>query len=314
MAAVVKTVRVGSGSHDFSEGRLRSHHSHSYDFSEGRARLRTCSSIGMPVSPWALGPPQPGDGIAAQIARAHHQDYVPVMASAWPGLPGYIPTTGMPMQVPSPYQQPLSLSSAVHYTTSVVPHAGRSVLSSPPGVFNNLQRSSAPGLSVAPSSTRTTSLPTAAPSGSYSLSSSEKTTVMLRNLPEGFSRAELISVLDSKGFKGRYDFVYLPFNFDHGANLRHAFVNMVTAADAKSLWKELDGFCSWATPSDSVCGVAWNDKQQGLPALIDRYRNSPVLHEKVPDEYKPRIFSTGEEMAFPPPTQEIKSPKMRKKA
>ena len=31
----------------------------------------------------------------------------------------------------------------------------------------------------------------------------------------------------------------------------------------------------------------WSHPYQGLDAHIERYRNSPVMHEDVPDEYKP---------------------------
>lgn len=40
-----------------------------------------------------------------------------------------------------------------------------------------------------------------------------KTTVMLRNIPWGFSRDSLTSLLDKHGFNGLYDFVYMPMNF-----------------------------------------------------------------------------------------------------
>merc|ERR1719464_1745907 len=40
------------------------------------------------------------------------------------------------------------------------------------------------------------------------------TTVMLRNLPIGLTRSTLLDLLDSQGFAGKYDFAYLPVNFD----------------------------------------------------------------------------------------------------
>lgn len=152
----------------------------------------------------------------------------------------------------------------------------------------------------------------AAAAASANVPDSGKTTVMLRNLPEGFSRDALLQLLDSEGFNGRYDFAYLPVDFDTLQGLRHAFVNMVSPAEAAQIRSHLEGFTKWDRLSDSVCSVAWNDRQQGLPSLVDRYRNSPVMHETVPDECKPIILASGRRAPFPPPTQKIKAPKILK--
>merc|ERR1712113_579562 len=104
-------------------------------------------------------------------------------------------------------------------------------------------------------------------------SSEPRTTVMLRDLPGGFTRRKLLDFLDSQGFAGRYDFAYLPVSFETRTSLTHAFVNMVSPEDAKSLYEHLEGFSNWDAPSDSVCHVVWNDKYQGLSELIE-----PFLH------------------------------------
>jgi len=58
--------------------------------------------------------------------------------------------------------------------------------------------------------------------------------------------------------------------------------------------------------------VVWNDKCQGLSELVERYRNSPVMHASVPQECKPVIFLNGRTVKFPEPTQQIKPPKVAK--
>jgi len=138
------------------------------------------------------------------------------------------------------------------------------------------------------------------------------TTVMIRNLPIGLTRSTLLELLDSEGFVGRYDFAYLPVNFDTLIGLSHAFVNMVSPADAERLRDHMEGFTNWPIESDAVCHVVWNDKHQGLAALAERYRNSPVMHESVPDECKPAIIVNGRRVAFPPPTQKVKAPRIGK--
>lgn len=136
-------------------------------------------------------------------------------------------------------------------------------------------------------------------------------TVMLRNLPNNYSRSMLLELLDSEGFAGRYDFVYLPMDFKSRASLGYAFVNLVSACEANPFWKHFDGFSRWVLPSQKVCSVNWSSPYQGLEAHVERYRNSPVMHDAVPDEYKPMLFRNGVRIAFPPPTRKLRAPRSR---
>merc|ERR1712216_1112325 len=53
----------------------------------------------------------------------------------------------------------------------------------------------------------------------------EYTTVMLRNLPNDYSRCMLVELPELKGFKRRFDFVYVPIDFEKSSGLGYAFVN-----------------------------------------------------------------------------------------
>lgn len=138
-----------------------------------------------------------------------------------------------------------------------------------------------------------------------------RTTVMLRNLPNDYTRNMLLKLLDDEGFRGCYNFVYLPMDFKRMAGLGYAFVNMETHEDATRVWRHFAGFQQWTLQSMKVCEVAWGEPLQGLEAHIDRYRNSPVMHEDVPEEFKPVLFSSGERTAFPGPTKRIRPPRMK---
>ncbi|CAE7841864.1 TE1, partial [Symbiodinium microadriaticum] len=120
--------------------------------------------------------------------------------------------------------------------------------------------------------------------------SAERTTLMLRNVPNNYSREMFLAMLDEHGFAGRYDFVYLPCDFYRQANLGYAFVNLVDGVAVDALWRTFDGFSGWALPTAKVC-----------QAHVERYRNSPVMHRSVPDEYKPVIFKNGVRKNFPRP-------------
>jgi hypothetical protein len=138
---------------------------------------------------------------------------------------------------------------------------------------------------------------------------SGQTTVMLRNLPNNYTRAMLLALIDAEGFAGSYDFLYMPIDFRTHAALGYAFVNMASPSEAERLKQCLDGFGQWSLPSSKVCSATWSQPHQGLDAHIARYRNSPLMHESVPDEYRPILFSRGERIAFPPPTKRVKPPR-----
>jgi len=134
---------------------------------------------------------------------------------------------------------------------------------------------------------------------------------MLRNMPNNYSRAMLLDLLDSEGFAGQYDFLYLPMDFHSRASLGYAFINFVSSAAGAAFWKIFDGYSKWVIPSRKVSGVSWSGPHQGLEAHVERYRNSPVMSSAVPDEYKPVLFLEGARIPFPAPTRRIRAPRLR---
>merc|ERR1719240_2625947 len=78
------------------------------------------------------------------------------------------------------------------------------------------------------------------------------TTVMLRNLPNNYSRAMLLKLIDAEGFAGQYDFIYLPMDFKSHASLGYSFVNLVDAEQATRFFETFEGFHRWVVPSQKV--------------------------------------------------------------
>jgi RNA recognition motif-containing protein len=111
------------------------------------------------------------------------------------------------------------------------------------------------------------------------------------------------------GLGGTYNFVYVPFDFKKSVVFRYGFVNFVQHEQAVMAMATLDGFSGWVVNGEKGCEVEWSGAQQSLHALIERYRNSPVMHDRVPDAYKPLLFERGVEIAFPAPTQAVNPPK-----
>jgi hypothetical protein len=143
------------------------------------------------------------------------------------------------------------------------------------------------------------------------LGGSQKTTVILRNLPIECNRDMLMQLLDVEGFSGRYDFLHYPIDFHKRTGLGYAIVNMVNHNVAVDVRSHFEGFKSWPCPSDNICEVAWNTPHQGLMTHIERYRNSPLMHESVPETYRPILLENGIPQQFPPPTAQIRPPRIR---
>jgi len=141
----------------------------------------------------------------------------------------------------------------------------------------------------------------------------DKTTLMFRHLPDDYVVDCFLALLDKEGFEGTYDFAYMPMDFQKQVAVGYAFVNFTSAQVAQCAWCHFDGFDTWDVSGCSKqCEVRWSNAQQGVSANVDRYRNSPVMHESVDDKHKPRLFVHGVRVAFPLPTEKIRPPKMRR--
>jgi len=138
-----------------------------------------------------------------------------------------------------------------------------------------------------------------------------RTTVMIRNMPNNYTRDMLLELVDEMGFAGTYNFVYLPIDFQTQAGLGYAFINFSSVTNARMCFSEFEGFSDWKVPSEKVCTVTWSSPTQGFEAHIDRYRNSPVMHPSLADDWKPVLFMQGVRVPFPPPTKPLKAPKVR---
>jgi hypothetical protein len=139
----------------------------------------------------------------------------------------------------------------------------------------------------------------------------QRTTVMLRNLPNNYTRSMVMQLLDDNGFKAKYDFLYLPMDFQSQACLGYVFVNLVDSTLVPHFWRTFTGFRSWSLPSRKVCHVSWSIPHQGYETHVERYRNSPMMHANVPDEHRPAVFKDGIMISFPAPTKTPRAPRVR---
>lgn len=251
--------------------------------------------------------PEAHDGVtgATSAFRGHGTPAHAVWQVSGGGMPHFtlVGLPDLPYGVPQYLPQcetPADFSSAVR---APLPHA-------PPGNWAAVP--AAAGAGACSGEAWESSVPGEAEAPLEEEDESTFTTVMMRNLPNNYSRHMLLELLDSEGFTACYNFIYLPIDFNSRASFAYAFINFVCSEDAARFRRHFDGFSKWAFPSEKVCQVDWSRPHQGLSAHVERYRNSPVMHESVDDECKPAMFENGMRAAFPPPVKRIKAPRIRR--
>lgn len=141
------------------------------------------------------------------------------------------------------------------------------------------------------------------------VSSEHYTTLMLKNLPNDYTRDMLCMLLDNEQLAGTYDLVYLPRDFEKDAGFGYAFVNFERPEYASVAKQRLQGFNKWKFPSRKILEAVWSEPHQGLTVHVERLRNNPVMHEQVPDEFKPIVLKNGLRTSFPRPTKRVRAPR-----
>jgi len=107
------------------------------------------------------------------------------------------------------------------------------------------------------------------------------TTVMLRNIPNRYTREKLVERLD-QGFKKDYDFVYLPTDFNSECNVGYAFINFRAPATCQRFMQEFNGVktkdCLPGFGSSKVCEVTYA-RVQGRDANMGNLRDVKFIEK-----------------------------------
>jgi len=114
-----------------------------------------------------------------------------------------------------------------------------------------------------------------------------RTTLMIKNIPNKYNSLSLLEEINVH-FKGKYDFFYLPLDFNNNCNLGFAFINFV---DPLHILLFYDLFCKkkWKKfKSDKICELAYA-KFQGKKELASHFEKSSVMSTSG-DNKKPMIF------------------------
>jgi RNA recognition motif-containing protein len=104
------------------------------------------------------------------------------------------------------------------------------------------------------------------------------TTVMLRNIPNKYTRSGLLTALVERGFDpagGDCNNLYLPMDAGSGCNLGYAFLNFTTHERALAFMQQFDGVRLPSAGSRKVCSVVWANKQG-----LFQHSNPPDMSSK----------------------------------
>jgi len=139
-----------------------------------------------------------------------------------------------------------------------------------------------------------------------------RTTLMVGNLQHDLTQVKFVQDLLESGYRGLFDFVYMPMNFRESGNFGYAFVNFVSHHVAFNLMDQMKNPKYAENPSIQKWNIVWSNCQ-GFDANVDRYRNSPLMHEVVPMDCKPTVYNhIGMQVPFPAPTKTISKPRIHR--
>jgi hypothetical protein len=124
------------------------------------------------------------------------------------------------------------------------------------------------------------------------------TSVSLRNIPTAFSRTTLVQLLDSHGFQGEYNMVYVPMDRFRKKARGFAFVRFESHEGAKRCMSVFEGFRNWGTSSTKICAVEWGVQQGDLQAQVLAYGNGAILRTDLAEEFKPALFCGGVQVPY----------------
>lgn len=120
---------------------------------------------------------------------------------------------------------------------------------------------------------------------------------MIKNIPNKYTKEMMMKTLN-KGFKGKFDFFYLPIDFMNNCNMGYAFINFSEVEAVKDFFLKFEGMKWEKFNSDKVCSLKYA-KLQGCASLINHFKNSRVMNQKD-NKFRP-FFSPNK------PLQSLKS-------
>jgi len=120
--------------------------------------------------------------------------------------------------------------------------------------------------------------------------SSELTTLMLRHLPNKYTRDMMLEELEDRNVIRDINFFYMPIDLRHRCNVGYCFVNVTSKEGVARFRAAFHGARLGQVRTNKTCEVEFG-KVQGLDANIEHYRNNAVMYMNDYLCAEPRKFS-----------------------
>ncbi|CAE7342964.1 ML3 [Symbiodinium sp. CCMP2592] len=131
------------------------------------------------------------------------------------------------------------------------------------------------------------------------------TTLMLRNIPNKYTQNSLMQEICARGFRGAFDFFYLPMDVHNRSNVAYAFLNFISPKEAENFRNEFHGRQFHRVRSRKVAAVS-NAHLQGLQANLQHFEHRVVLLSRN-DQYRPVVFRNGHRVKFEDALNEVRA-------
>jgi len=117
----------------------------------------------------------------------------------------------------------------------------------------------------------------------------DSTTVCLMNLRLNMTRKQLMQLVDRKGFEGKYNMIYLPFNKYEMKNKGYAFINLTNMVHAESFRNEFEGYKLESGNSDKICLVD-PANVKGFDKVKEKFSDTHPVNNQHPSQ-RPVMFT-----------------------
>lgn len=118
-----------------------------------------------------------------------------------------------------------------------------------------------------------------------------RTTVMIKNIPNKYDLKTLVEELDLN-FRGKYDFLYLPIDFENNCNLGYAFLNFIEPLHILLIWELYEAKRWRKFKSVKACHLSYA-KFQGKFKLIAHFEKGTIINKMEADK-RPLILNVTE--------------------
>lgn len=137
------------------------------------------------------------------------------------------------------------------------------------------------------------------------VASPTEVTIYVRHIPSDCTKAEFEGLIESAGYAGEYDYMYLPRCFHTRMCKGYAFINLLTAESARGLTQALQGLSMGRGCALSVS----RSTTQGLADNIVKWARARSRRVKDPEVLPSvRLFKTEETSTKNPDELEFNSP------